>query len=382
MTGQSPRTRRLARRSRPRERGIALFLALLVLVLLSIIIVQMTASSVQTKTTAENHVSDLQNSYALRAGYYQALLYLQTDLEEAPDVDTLAERWAQPLEFDLGRAHVQVVIQDSERFVSLAQLVDDQGVANPTIVAQLHRLVRILGHPPDVADRIVDYVDADSKGAFEAQAKNDRLWNPEELLRIEGITPEVVYGGTVDGLDRKGLVGFVTPWPLPSGPAAGAPPAAAGSATTPAGTPPASGGTPAAPGGATPGMVAAGAINVNTASSEVLQSLADEMTPTMAAAIMAARSAPGPDGLAQGFKTLEDLKKVSGLSGAAYDAIAPQLTVKSSTFEIRVKSQIGTLEKSWVFIVRRGGGQGAGITLLGSQRLNDFLTVRPPGSSP
>lgn len=331
------------RRRRSGERGIALLLALLVLVLLSVIIVQMTASSLHTKTTAENHVADLQNTYALRAGYAQALLFLQSDQEESADRDTLTERWAQPLEFDLGRAHVQVLIQDSERFVSLARLVDDEGNVNPAVASQLRRLLRNLRHPPDMADRIIDYIDGDSKGAFEARAKNERLFNPEELLRIEGVTPEVVYGGSVGGEDRKGLASFVTPWPL----------------TAPAG-------------GST------GAINVNTASLEVLQALADEVTPVAAAAIIAARSAPGSDGKITGFKSVEDLKQAAGVGGAVFDAIAPQLTVKSSTFEIRVRSRIGTLEKSWVYVVSRGGADGGGITLLGSQRLNDFLTVRPP----
>lgn len=341
MIGPPP-PRRIRRRRG--ERGIALLLALLMLVILSVIIVQMTASSLHTRTVADNHVADLQNTYALRAGYHQALLFLQSDLDQGADRDSLGERWAQPLEFDLGRAHVQVLIQDSERFLSLAQVVDDKGVSNPLVAAQLRRLLRVLRHPPEMADRILDYIDGDSKGAFEARAKNDRLYNPEELLRIEGVTPEVVYGGQVGGEERKGLAAFVTTWPM----------------------------TPAA--GAAPG-----AVNINTASVEVLQSLADEVTPVAAAAIVAGRSIPGPDGRMLGYKSVEDVKKTPGMSGAVFDAVSAQLTVKSSTFEIRVRSRIGTLEKSWIYVVQRGGGTtGGGITLLSSQRLNDFLTIRPP----
>src|SRR2546422_500616 len=196
-----------------REGGIALLLALLVLVILAIVIVQMTVTSLHTKTVAENQMADLQNSYGVRAGYTQALLFLQADLEKGAEVDSLGERWAQPLEFDLGKAHVKVSIQDSERFISLAQLVNDKGEPNPVVVAQLKRLVRILRHPADVAERIIDYVDADSKGAFEARAKNERLYNIEELLRIEGIAPEVVSGGAINGDQKKGLATFTTAWP-------------------------------------------------------------------------------------------------------------------------------------------------------------------------
>jgi general secretion pathway protein K len=335
--------RRPALRSRHRrDGGVALLLALLVLVILAIIIVQMTVTSLHTKTVADNHVGDLQNTYGVRAGYHQGVLFLRSDLDQGGDVDSLSERWAQPIEFDLGRAHVRVAIQDSDRFISLAQLVNDKGEPNPTVVAQLKRLVRILRHPPEVADRIIDYIDGDSKGAFEARARNERLFNLEEMLRIEGIAPEVVYGGAINGEEKKGLAPFLTAWPpsLPQG-------------------------------------VTAGQVNVNTAPAEVLQALAEEMTSGAAEAIVAWRAAPGPDGKPQSFQKVEDVKKVPGVTGPIYDAIAPQLTVKASTFEIRVRSQAGTLEKAWTYCVRRAGGAQPGMTLLGSERLSDFLTVKP-----
>lgn len=336
--------RGLALRSRRRgEGGIALLLALLVLVILGIVIVQMTATSLHTRTVAENHVGDLQNSYGVRAGYHQAVLFLQSDQEQGGETDALTERWARPIAFELGKARVAVMIRDCERSINLAQLVNDKGEPNPAVVAQFRRLVRALRHPPDVADRILDYVDADSKGPFEARARNERLFNLEELLRIEGITPEVVYGGTINGEERMGLAPFVTTWPAT--PAQGA---------------------------------SAGLVNANTAPSEVLQALADEMTPGVAEAIVAWRLSPGPDGKPQLFLKADDLKKVPGMSGAVYDAVATQLVVKASTFEIRARSQVGNLEKAWVFVVRRAAGQQGGITLLSSQRLNDFTTARPP----
>ena len=331
------------RRRRRREGGIALLLALLVLVILAIVIVQMTVTSLHTRTVAENHVADLQNGCGVRAGYHQAVLFLQADLDQGGAVDSPGERWAQPIEFDLGKARVAVSIRDCERSVSLSQLVNDKGEPNPVVVSQLRRLARILRHPPDVADRIIDYIDADSKGPFEARARNERLFNIEELLRIEGIAPEVVYGGKVSGEDRKGLAPFVTAWPasLPQG-------------------------------------VAAGAVNANTAPAEVLQALADEMTPGAAEAIVGWRSAPGPDGKPQAFQKVEDVKKVPGVGGAQFEAISSQLTVKASTFEIRVRSRVGNLEKAWVYVVRRTGGQQGGVALLSSQRMSDFMTVRPP----
>jgi type II secretory pathway component PulK len=359
---------------RPRDEGVALILALLVLVILVMVILQMSASSLHNRTVADNHLADLQNSYGARAGYARAVLYLQADAEEAPDVDSLQERWASPIEFELGRALVRVTISDAERFINLSQLVNDKGEQNPVVVAELRRLVKILHHTPDIADRIIDYIDADSKGEFESRAKNERLYNLEELLRIDGITPEVVYGGVISGQERKGIRDFLTIWPRTTGDG-----------------------------------VNAGVVNLNTASAEVLQALSDLMTEPMATAIVDYRTQPGSDGRAQQFEKVEDLKRVQGLSDGLYADLNGKVTVKSSTFEIRCRGTVGKVEKSWVYVVQRATGPAAPatggtgtpppatppppttdpatgtpastaptVTLIGSQMLNDFASIRPP----
>src|SRR6185295_7146175 len=143
----------------------------------------------------------------------RALLYLEADQELAPDVDSLRETWATPMEFSLGKAQVRVQICDAERFINLSMLTNEKGEPNPVVVQQLKRLVKNLKFTPDIADRIVDYIDADTKGEFEARAKNEKLFNLEELLRIEGLTGEIVYGGVTPEGERKGLREFLTIWP-------------------------------------------------------------------------------------------------------------------------------------------------------------------------
>jgi general secretion pathway protein K len=351
---------------RTRDRGVALILALLVLVILVVVILQMTTSSLHNRTLAENHLADLQNSYGARAGYARALLYLQADLETKPDVDSLQETWAAPLEFSLGKAQVRVTIIDSDRCINLSQLVNDKGEQNPVVVAQLRRLVKVLRYTPDIAERIIDYIDADTKGEFEAKAKNDRLYNLEELLRIDGITPEIVYGGIVNGEEKKGLREFVTVWPR-----------------------------------SVPDATAAGAVNINTASSEVLQSLSDLMLPGVADAIVAFRTQPGTDGKPQEFQKPEDLKRVQLMSDGIFASLSGQVAVKSSTFEIRARGTVGKVEKTWVYVVQRKGPAAAAtpstppatpppatgtpppattptLTPIGSQVLNDFASIKPP----
>ena len=345
---------------RRKDRGIALILALLVLVILVVVILQMTATSLHNRTLAQNHLSDLQNTYGARAGLTRALLYLQEDQEKRPEVDSLRERWASPIEFDMGKARVRVQICDSERFINLSQLTNEKGEPNAPVVAQLKRLIKNLKHTPDIADRIIDYIDADTKGEFEARAKNDKLFNLEELLRIEGVTPEIVYGGTFPDGERKGLRDFLTIWPK------------------------------TADAGATPGVV-----NINTAPAEVLWSLSDFMTQGVAEAIVFYRTQPGPDGKPLEFTKLDELKRVQGMNDGIYNSLAGQIAVKSSTFEIRARGTVGNVEKAWVYVVQRGaGGSGAAgtppppegtppgpsqgaMTLIAVQPLNDFTSAKP-----
>ena len=348
---------------RRKDRGIALLLALLVLIILVVVILEMAATSLHNRTLAENHLSDLQDTYGARAGLARAMLFLQADLEQAPDVDSLREMWATPIEFTLGKAAVRVQICDAERFINLSMLTNDKGEPNPVVVSQLKRLVKILKLTPDIADRIIDYIDADSKGEFEANAKNDKLFNLEELLRIDGLTPEIVYGGVFPDGERKGLREFLTIWPK----------------TADGGVPP-------------------GTVNINTAPVEVLWSLSDQMTQGVAEAIVAYRTQPGPDGKPQEFTKPDDLKRVQGMNDGIYASLTGQIAVKSSTFEVRARGTVGKVEKAWVYAVQRqaGGGTASGtppanpppsgtgappakasLVLVGAQPLNDFTSAKP-----
>jgi general secretion pathway protein K len=333
---------------RRRDRGIALLLSLLVLTILIVLIAQMSLTSAQNKAISENYLNDLQNSLGARSGYIQALLYLQADSEKSPNTDTLREKWAAPLTISLGRATVSVTIEDCERRINLSQIQKDNGETNPVVVAQVKRLVSILGHDPEVALRIIDYIDADTKGDFEANARNARLYTIDEILRIDGIPREALYGGEVDGRKKKGLLDFVTIWPK-------------------------AGSSPPEPGSSLPG-----AINVNTAPLEVLRALSDSMSETLAQAIIDYRETKGNDGAYQEFKTVNDLKKVSGMTDEIYADIQNQIVVRGGTFEIRSKSSVGNISRAWLYIVKRTTGQQGAITLLASQRLNDFLSVKPP----
>lgn len=328
---------------RKNERGIALLLALLVLSILIILIAQMSVTAANNKTITENYLNDLQNGYGARAGYYRALLYLEADAEKSSTTDNLGKTWAQPFHFQLGKSSVQVKIEDSERRINLSQINTDDGKVNTLVANQLRRLCAALGHPSDVAERIIDYIDADTKGDYEVGARNSRPYNLEELIRIDGVPKEALYGGDLYNRKVGALLDFVTLWPRTKSD------------------------------GAQPGIV-----NVNTATVEVFLALSDKMSPSLAQAIIGYRSARKGDGTLQSFETVDDLKKVSGMTDDVFGEIKPQAAVKSTHFEFRVRSAVGNVSKSWIYVVKRAGKEGAAkLSLVSSQKSSDFLSTAP-----
>lgn len=325
-----------------RDRGIALLLTLLVLTILIVLIAQMSVTAANTKSISQNYLNDLQNGYGARSGYHQAVLFLETDGEKAPNVDHGGERWAKPVEFPLGRANVRVEIQDSPRRINLSLINNDDGQVNAKMASIVRRLVYVLGHDSEVGDRIVDYIDGDTKGEYEIGARNARLHNLEELLRIDGIPREALYGGEVRGRKVKGVMEYMTLWPRTS-----------------------------AEGGA-------GAVNANTAPVEVLMALSDKMSQSTANAIVAYRETRKSDGSTQSFESVNDLRNVSGVTDELLTEIQGQIAFKASHFEIRVRSSVANVAKSWLYVVKRTTGEKGAIALVTSQKTSDFLAWIPP----
>lgn len=326
---------------------MALLLALLVLAVLAVLIGQMTITSLHDRTVAENPLLELKNSYGARSGYHQAILFLAADMERTPAVDTLHERWASPLELDLAGVRVRVTVRDSESLLNLHHLVNEKGERVPEMADRLRRLALHLGHPPEAVERILDYIDADTRGSFEAGARNEPPWTLEELLRIPDLPREALFGSARDGENRKGLMEFLTVWPRPGGK-----------------DPPGS----------------AGMVNANTAPAELLAALSDKMTPALAESIVTHRNSPAPGAVSgfQDFQTPEDVRRVQGMTDEIFQEISKSLLVRSATFEIRARSQAGRAEKAWTYVIRRDAEKKS-LRLLATQRFTDFLTTAPPG---
>jgi len=321
-------------RSRRRERGIALLLALLVLAILILLVGQMVITSAHNRSVSRNATAALQNEYGALAGYRLALVRLEADAKKSPDLDTLDDLWASPFTVAVGISLVQGRITDAERRFNLSALVNSEGEVVPAAKDQLVRLISILGHEgAENAARIVDYVDADTQGDYEAGAKNAPLLNLQELQRVEGLKREVLFGD----VQRRGILPYVTVWPK---------------------------------GGAVK-------INPNTATVEVIQSLDDDMTPELAQAIVSWRGSTAEDGKKKSFTKAEDLLAVPGMTNPLQAKIAGRLVYKSSAFEVHVISTAGGVVRKELYVVGRGAKSDSPFELLGAMREHDYFDLKP-----
>jgi type II secretory pathway component PulK len=325
---------------------VALLLVVSMVLLLSVLVGAMVVSAGHSRAISDNALADLQNSAALRSGYQFALLYLQADAQESAEVDALHEPWAQPRQIQVGRATVTIRIEDVERRFNLSRLVRTDGRQCPETVARARRLFQLLGQDPDLVDRIADYADADGLGLYEARARNDLPAMEEELLRVEGIEPETLYGAVGGGTARLPLEPFVTVWPRERT-------ACKGSGDL--------------------------AVNVNTADARVLMALSDRLSEREAQEIVAYRGTLDAEGRPASYSSLQDLRaQFPSMEAEVLTEVGASLVYKSNTFRIEVTSRTGNLGKQWVYLVRRGGG-GKGTALLTQYQRHEMREMPKPG---
>lgn len=386
---------------RRHQGGIALILTLLVLTILILLVAQLRVSTRLNVVQARNFAGDLQNVYGVRAGLEFARLYIQVDTELAGAIDHLHEPWAQPFTVpDLADASVEVKLEDEERRLNLARVVQPDGKPNPVVRGQLSKLVQALGIPDaKLGERIADYIDPDSEGEFEVGAKNQMLVIPEELAMIPQVRPEFLYGGMDPETRRpfKGLLDYVSLWPIPqAGPAgpgggrdvegqpqpqppgaapsgsrqkpsaevgvAGAPPPVERQQATLPGpaSPPATGVAPSPSVGPPPIAGTEGAprlrygVNVNTAPAEVLFALSPEMTPDIAQAMIAYRESRDSAGNPYSFNDIPDLYKVQGMQERVVESIKNEIVFRSQVFSARVTSRSGYVLRRVRYVLERG----------------------------
>jgi general secretion pathway protein K len=188
-----------------RERGVAAITALLIV-----------AVAASTATFMLSQHSAMLDQTALVAARAQAELYgdagldwargvLAEDARRAGSVDFLGEGWAQPIAgIPVERAVVSGLIDDEQGKMNLNNLVI--GGRSDADFRILQRLLRELALPPELADAVLDWIDADEDltgtgGAESAyylslkrpyRAANQLLAQVDELYRVRGFDAATV----------------------------------------------------------------------------------------------------------------------------------------------------------------------------------------------
>ncbi len=183
------------------QRGIALVTAVLITALVAVVAVAM-VSEQQLDIRRTGNVLDRAQALQFVKGMESiALQLLRTDAEQNQS-DHRAEEWNKPRQLPAPDGAegdmISVQISDLQGRFNLNNLVDSEGVIVPEQLKQLRRLMTLLELPPGLADRIADWMDADSSphgvdgaedGEYTRQdppyrAANRPLVVPSELLLI------------------------------------------------------------------------------------------------------------------------------------------------------------------------------------------------------
>lgn len=195
-----------------RQRGVAVVMAMGVVALAAIAAAAMLASQSTWSRHAELAADHVQAKALVQAGVDWARALLSDD-RRLSNVDHLGEPWAMrlpPVPVDNGELAGR--IDDQQGAFNLNNLVRN-GVASPLHVAQYERLLQILGLPESLAASLVDWIDADSEPQPQGGAEDGHYQarQPPYLAANRALT-DVAELALVSGYDREGVIARLSPF--------------------------------------------------------------------------------------------------------------------------------------------------------------------------
>ena len=296
----------------PRQRGVALITAVLVVALATMLAINVTfRGMVDQRRSANLFAFDQGFEVALGAEAWAAD-FLRKDAQETQQ-DHLGETWAQsmpPLPIDEGVGTVEGRLEDLQGRFNLNNLVFSDGTPNALAISQLERILAMVDLEPAWAVAIADWVDGDVNPGFPDGAEDSVYtgMDPPHLAANMPITrtsellvlPEF-------GIERyRRLQPYVT--------------------ALPAGT----------------------KLNVCTASGVVLDALAEDQRQfSLNAQDLATRRKDAC------FPTVEDIRGTLGQAG--YDQVKDTIGESSSYFRATIWVTIGTTQFTLYSLLARGG---------------------------
>jgi len=303
------------------ERGAALIIVLGLVALISTWAVTAAYEDMLSLRRAENSQDEIRAEQASQSALVLAAKILREDGRDS-QTDDLDENWAQdtpPFSIDEGSVFGRIV--DTNRFINLNTLVDQQGKAVAAVEKQVKALFTLLELDDGLVDALIDWMDADDRvhGANGAEdsayidqdyhIKNARLDRWQELHLIRGFDAKVV--------NRLASVAVVRDVP-------------------------ANGFSP---------------VNINTASARVLMALMPNMTAADAETFIAERP------FTSVAQALQNRPWAAGVNQS-------YLSVASDIFMVRTEARFGrvVLREKCMLQRQSGGGQTGKIILLSIAR--------------
>lgn len=302
---------------RQSQQGAALITMLLIAALAAALIVTLTQRQTRVLRELASQLEQDQLVEYARGATQFAMAALQADLDAGNAIDHPLEPWAQPFPpFPVPGGLVQPSVRDAQARFNLNAVVRDQ-VVDATAFQAFQRLLAQLQLPPELADSLVDWLDADSIPTGSAGAEDDfyqRLTPPYRAANRSLSTYSELR--LVRGYDRQALT-ILAPYVtvLPE---------------------------------------RARTINVNFISPGLLEALIPGLSPATALEVLQSRPAEGWASVSAFF----DSPAFSGL--AADDRVNVQrlLDVQSRYFELYTRLTLSGRERlQWALIARGGRRQ-------------------------
>jgi len=260
------------------EKGMAVVLVMMIMALMTAMVVEFASATYTAGVALSNWKYGQRLSLAARSGVtllakvlsdnYGMYSYTYPGVVESPVTNILTDFEGQVL----------IRIEDENAKFNLNSMILPNGILDEKAYASFKRLLKNLYLNENIADRITDWTDRDSEprlSGSEKGAKNAYLDSLDELYLI--IDPE----------SCKKLLPLVTVYGM--------------------------------------GQIYASKININTASTQVLMSLDDDLTLELAERIVRFRSL-------EQFKKTSDIVKVAGFEGALGQSLMGRIAVKPSNF--------------------------------------------------
>jgi len=328
-------------RIKPKQKGFILITVLLIIVLLTTLLLEFNYASRTNLLSADNYYRTVQSLNCARAGLNIAV----AAIEKNPDIctnDSLCRMLREPFVFDTDTGRCSVTISRENGKINVNKLKDEKGRLDRTRTDQMLRLIDLLNSrgkkycnytpisyslvpavidwtDPDDQITILPFVSRDNTGAESSyyeksplprHCNNQALASIEELLLIKDITPQILHGRENPLSDHITVYGD-------------------------------------------------GKIDINTASSLVIQSFSQYIGPTLAQMIIDRRNH-------RPFAEINELRNFPGITPAIYSTLTKTVTTQPSDqyFTVTVSGTVNQACTVITAIIRlNSGSQNAELLL-------------------